>query len=298
MEQDTRAALARLAESQCGLFSAAQAASIGVSSAQLHRAVHQGHLRRPRSGIYAIRGAPKSRWEHLVAAALAVGPEAVISHSGAAALHRLHVVGPAVTLPELTVPLHHHPRLAGVALHRRGPLPGQDVRVKYGVPVTSPARTLVDLAGRYELPALERALDEALIERRLNVAELNGCWQRSALNAPGRSKIQQLLAQRSEGPLADSMLEARAFDALMTLPPFKAHFVIVVDKAVFVIDAAWPEKRVGAEIVGRAHRLASRTAFDRERRKLNVLTAAGWRIAHLTSVMSASETVEAVRRLL
>ena len=126
-------------------------------------------------------------------------PQAVISHSGAAALHRLHVVGPAATLPELTVPLHHHPRLAGVALHRRGPLPGQDVTVKYGVPVTSPARTLVDLAGRYELPALERALDEALIERRLNVAELNGCWQRSALNAPGRSKIQQLLAQRSEG---------------------------------------------------------------------------------------------------
>ena len=43
----------------------------------------------------------------VIAAALAVGPEAVISHSGAAALHRLHVVGQAVTLPELTVPLHH-----------------------------------------------------------------------------------------------------------------------------------------------------------------------------------------------
>jgi hypothetical protein len=104
-------------------------------------------------------------------------------------------------------------------LHRRGPLPRQDVTVKYGVPVTSPAQALVDLAGRYQLPALERALDEALTERRLNVAELNGCWPRSALNAPGRSKIQQLLAQRSEGPLADTVLEAGAFEALITLPP-------------------------------------------------------------------------------
>jgi Transcriptional regulator, AbiEi antitoxin len=298
MEPGARTALSRLAESQCGLFSAAQAASIGVTHLQLHRALRQGYLRRPRSGVYAVRGAPQSRWEHLVAAALAVGGDGVISHAGAAALQHLHVVVPPAFPPELTVPRHHHPRLAGVALHRRGPLPRQDVTVKYGVPVTTTARTFVDLAGRYELPALARAVDEALIERRLNIADLNTCWQRTPLNAPGRSKIQQLLAQRSEGPAADSVLEARAFEALRALAPFKAHFMIVAGEAVFVIDAAWPDKRVGAEIVGRDHRVASRTAFDRERRKLNALAAAGWRIAHLTSVMNAGEMVEAVRRLL
>ncbi len=241
MEQDVRSALCRLAESQCGLFSAAQAASIGISHAELFRAVRQGHLRRPRSGVYAICGAPQSRWEDLVAAALAVGSDAVISHTGAAALNRLQV-GPATPPPELTVPLHHHPRLAGVTLHRRGPLPRQDVTVKYGVPVTSPARTIVDLASRYDLHALERILDEALIERRLNIPELHRCWQRTAPNAPGRSKIQRLLAQRFEGPLADSMLEAQAFEALLALPPFEAHFVVGVGNAVYVIDAAWPDK--------------------------------------------------------
>jgi predicted transcriptional regulator of viral defense system len=297
MEQDTWSTLCRLAESQCGLFSAAQAARIGISHADLFRAARQGHLRRARSGIYAVCGAPQSRWEDLVAAALAVGPDAVISHTGAATLHRLNVVGPT-RLPELTVPMHHHPRLAGVTLHRRGPLSRQDVRVMYGVPVTAPARTLVDLAGRYELRALERILDEALIERRLNVAELNTCLQRTAPNARGRSKIQRLLAHRFEAPLADSMLEARAFEALKALQPFEAHFVTGVGKALYVIDAAWPDKRVGAEIIGRTHRIASRSAFDRERRKLNALAAAGWRIAHLTSVMSESEMVETVRRLL
>ena len=94
------------------------------------------------------------------------------------------------------------------------------------------------------------------------------------------------------------MLEARAFEALRPLSPFKAHFPLSIGQAVYIIDVAWPNRRVGAEIVGRAHRVASRTAFDRERRKLNDLAAAGWRIAHLTSVMSGNEMVEAVRRLL
>ena len=67
---------------------------------------------------------------------------------------------------------------------------------------------------------------------------------------------------------------------------------------VYVIDAAWPEYRVAAEVVGRAHRVASRSAFDRERRKLNELGAFGWRIAHLTAVMSAEEMIGAVRSLL
>jgi hypothetical protein len=85
---------------------------------------------------------------------------------------------------------------------------------------------------------------------------------------------------------------------LRALSPFQAHFVLSVGKAVYVIDAAWPDKRVGAEIVGRAHRVASRSAFDRERRKLNDLASVGWRIAHLTSAMSPTEMIAAVKRLL
>jgi very-short-patch-repair endonuclease len=297
MEQDARAALSRLAEGQCGLFSAAQAARLGITRSQLCRAARQGHLRRPRSGVYAFAGLPASRWEPLFAAALAVGPYAVISHAGAAALHDLYgaAVGPAV--PELLVPPDRNPCLSGVLVHRLGPLSTSDVTVKYGVRITSPARTLVDLASRHKLRVLARILDEALIARRLSIAGLKASLQRAAPNTLGRSRIEQLLALRSEGPTADSVLEARVFRALRPLTPFKAHFQLGVDTRVYVIDAAWPDKRVGAEIVGRAHRMASRSAFDQERRKFNDLASVGWRIAHLTSAMSTDEMLEAVRRL-
>ena len=297
MEQDTRSALARLAESQCGLFSAAQAASIGVSLAQLSRAVRQGHLRRARFGVYCFVGAPAARWEPLISAALAVGPEAVISHSSAAAIQGLYGVTPPALSPELTVPRHYRPRLAGVTAHRCLQLSPRDVEAKCGVLVTSPARTLVDLASRYNLRVLGRILDEGLIERRLSVAGLKASSQRATANAPGKARIDELISLRAEGRLADSMLEARAFDALEPLSPFKVHFRLGIGRALYIIDVAWPNKRVGAEIVGRTHRVASRSAFDRERRKLNDLAAAGWRVAHLTSVMSPHEMVEAVRKL-
>jgi hypothetical protein len=229
---------------------------------------------------------------------LAVGSDAVISHGSAAAIHRLYGVAPAVLRPELTVPCSARHRLAGVIVHRCRTLTRQEVVARFGVLVTTPARTLVDIAGRYRASVLERILDEGLIERRFGVAELQGCLQRLPVNAAGRSVLDRLLGMRSEGPVADSVLEARAFEALRPLSPFKAHFVLPIGTVVYVIDAAWPDKRVGAEIVGRTHRVASRSAFDRERRKLNDLASAGWRIAHLTSAMSAGEMVGAVRRLL
>ena len=88
------------------------------------------------------------------------------------------------------------------------------------------------------------------------------------------------------------------FLALQPLAPFEAHFLTSVSSRDYILDVAWPEHRVAAEIVGRAHRVASRSAFDRERRKFNALAAAGWRIAHLTAAMTPTEMLGAVRSLL
>ena len=94
MEREIRNQLRRLAAKPAGLFSAAQAAQLGVSYNWLSRAVSQGHLRRSRHGVYVIAGTPASRWEPMVAAALSAGPEAVVSHSTAASAHRLLCAGP------------------------------------------------------------------------------------------------------------------------------------------------------------------------------------------------------------
>jgi very-short-patch-repair endonuclease len=300
MDLQARIALGRLAQTQRGLFSAAQAAQLGISHAQLSRALKCGHLRRLRRGVYTVGGAPTSAWEDVLAAALAAGPGAAISHSSAAAVHRFYCSYGASTKggPELTVLKSHALRLSGVRTHRGTlVLPG-DVVVRSGVLVTSPARTLVDMAGRLLPVALERTLDEALIARQMRTGEVAACLARSPARLPGRARLQHLVDLRTESPTADSALEALAYLALAALAPFEAHYVLEVGGKSFVLDAAWPEHRVAVEIVGRGHRVASRSAFDRERRKLNVLAAAGWQIAHLTAVMSGTEMVAAVSALL
>jgi hypothetical protein len=296
VDKTTRLALGRIAASQRGLFSVGQAGEIGVNNDQLFRAQSSGTLRRVRRGVYAMAGVAVSPGEQIVAAALAAGPDAVVSHASAAAVHRFEYG--ALGIVELTLPRHGRFRPPGVTVHRSTDLATDDIVERNGVPVTSAARTLVDLAGRLGPGITEKLLDEGLIERRWTVEQLQDCLRRARPNVPGRAQLRDLLALRAEGPNADSVLESRVFRALEPLMPFEVHFSTVLGGRVYVIDAAWPADKVGAEVVGRAHRVASRSAFDRERRKLNELGAFGWKIAHLTAVMSAEEMIAAVSSLL
>lgn len=234
----------------------------------------------------------------MISAALAAGPSAVISHASAASAHGLHFCRPAPATLELTVPAGSYRQIGGVTLHRRQPLPKEDIITKHGVLVTSPARTLVDMAGRLKAPLLERTLDEGIIEHLWAPSDVAQALERAPLNSSARRVLGRLLDLRLEGPNADSVLERRAFAALAVLPPFTIHFVVRVREMTYVIDAAWPLLKIGAEVVGRSHRKASRSAFDRERRKLNMLAADGWLIAHLTAAMSGPEMVDEVYRLI
>jgi Transcriptional regulator, AbiEi antitoxin len=296
MDKATRAALGDVAASQRGLFSVTQAKRIGVSNAQLLRAEAAGQLRRVRRGVYAAAGTPSSPWEQVVSAVLAAGPEAIVSHASAAAIHRFEYGSHGGV--ELTVRQGSYVRPPGVIVHRAMNLAAADVEKKRGVQVTSAPRTLVDLAGRLGPALTEKLLDEGLIARRWTVAELRECLRRAHQNARGRQVLERLLMQRAGDATADSLLEARAFRALAPLRPFEVHFTVDIGRSVYVLDAAWPQFKVGAEVVGRAHRLASLSAFDRERRKLNALGAAGWRICHLTAAMSPRDIVSAVRAML
>lgn len=296
MDKATRAALGNVAANQRGLFSVMQAKQIGVSNAQLLRAEAAGQLRRVRRGVYAAAGAPSSAWEEVVGAALAAGPEAVVSHASAAAVYRFEY-GATGTV-ELTVGEGSYVRPPRVVVHRSTDLTAADVENKRGVRVTSAARTLVDLAGRLGPKLTEKLLDEGLIARRWTVAELRECLCRAHQNTRGRQVLESLLRQRAGEPSADSVLEASAFRALAPLGPFEVHFTLDIGGSVYVLDVAWPQFKVGAEVVGRAHRLASLSAFDRERRKLNALGVAGWKICHLTAAMSPKDMLGAVRAML
>ena len=296
MDKPTRAALGEVAAPQRGLFSVTQAKRIGVTNAQLLRAEASGQLRRVRRGVYAPAGIPASRWDDIVSAALVAGDGAVVSHASAAAVHRFEYGHTGVV--ELTVCRGSYVRPPDVVVHRVSDLTPDDIVTERGVLVTSPCRTLVDLAGRLGPVLTEKLVDEGLIARRWTVAQLQECLARARRNTTGRDFLERLLRQRYGGPNADSILEAKAFRALAPLRPFEVHFAVAIRSRVYVVDVAWPGRKVGAEIVGRAHRRASLSAFDRERRKLNALCLAGWRICHLTAAMTPDEMVIAVRALL
>jgi len=300
MEKGTLFALSRLAAGQCGLFSAAQAYALGIGHASLYRAVQSGRLVRLGRSVYRFPGVPVTEWDECIAAALAAGPGAVLSHSSAALIHRFEygAKGGVDSQAELTVFRRQH-KVSGAFVHRVAlPLRPEDEVSRFGVKVTSPARTLVDLVGRLGPALTAKLLDEGLVKRRWSVKAVESALLRRPCNLAGRRHLVTLLADRGESSTADSMLEVRAFRALRLLPRFEVHHVVEVDGRIYVLDAAWPAQRVAAEVDGRAHRVTSREAFDRDRRKINALGAAGWKLAHLTSVMSDKEMRDAVRKLL
>jgi hypothetical protein len=318
MEKSLRTSLTEIASRQRGLFSAAQATQLGASYAQLMRAESKGELRRVTRGVYAISGAPPSAWEPLVAVALLAGPGAVVSHGSAAAVHRFEYgtplgvpsfsrvaasgrleagAGPLVEVTFLPGARSHRP-LKGAVTHFATDLGERDIVERRGILVTAPPRTLVDLAGRLGPVLTEKVLDEGLLVRRWSVAEVAESLGRARFNLAGRAHLAQLLALRSEEPSADSALEMAVYRALRELMPFEVHYCLSLEGYEFVLDAAWPPKKVAAEIVGRSHRVASRSAFDKERLKLNILAKHGWKLAHLTATMKKPEIVGTVSALL
>src|ERR1700722_15639661 len=111
VERHVLDSLRLLAANQHGLFTLRQARDLGATSSALRNAVARGWLRPVRRGVYAFAGRRPSAWESVVAASLAAGSAAVISHRSAAAIHGFWA---ADTKPELTLPGPGHRSLEGV----------------------------------------------------------------------------------------------------------------------------------------------------------------------------------------
>ena len=187
--------LLTVAARQHQLVSTDQATALGVSPTALRAAVERGWLRPVRRGIVGVVGAPRSPWERIVAASLAAGPDAVVSHRAAAAVHRFK--GVALPPPELTVPRLRRVRLGGVRVHRSGDLDLADVQEQAGIRITTPMRTVIDIAGGTDDYLLGRILDDGAV-RRLWTAEAVSV-RLGELGRSGRAgtvRLRRLLADR------------------------------------------------------------------------------------------------------
>lgn len=148
---ERRQRLYDLAATQGGYFTAAQAREIGYDPRTLWHHVRAGHFERVSRGFYRLAEFPSQPNEDVIAAWVKTGPDqAVVSHETALALYELAPVKPRrihLTVPRKQRPHGDRPRFPGVQIHTTSrPLSTAEVIRRFGVRVTSPARTIVDAA--------------------------------------------------------------------------------------------------------------------------------------------------------
>jgi very-short-patch-repair endonuclease len=225
-----------------------------------------------------------------MAAVLACGDGAVLSHSSAAALWR---IGPEQRgLVELSLPGRSHRKVPGLRIHRRPSLRSRDVTAEYGIPVTTPVRTLVDMALRLDRTGIERMINEADKYDLAHPPQLREALDERA-GEPGAARLRRLLDRRTFR-LTKEELERRflplACEAGLPVP-LTGQWVNG-----FEVDFHWPDLGLVVETDGlRYHRTPAEQARDRLRDQAH--TAAG-----LTQLRFTHEQVryepDHVRRIL
>jgi predicted transcriptional regulator of viral defense system len=172
----TDAVLAALAAGQWGVVSRRQLLDAGLTHARIGERVRRGRLVRLHRGVYAVGHAKLRREGHWLAAVRAVGPGAVLSHRDAAGLHDLRPANHASVDVTTTV---HRTGGPGIRVHRTRALDDADITAVEGIPVTTVARTLVDLAGVVPRDHLARAVKEAERRNALDVAAVEAAMART-----------------------------------------------------------------------------------------------------------------------
>lgn len=152
--------IAAIAGRQHGVVTAAQMRAVGFNEVAVHRAEAAGRLHRLHRGVYAVGHRSLSWRGRWLAAVLAVGEGAVLSHSSAAALWEFLRPIPGPIHVTVAAAVRRKPR-SGLQLHRSRTLTSPHITHRYGIAVTNPARTIDDLRGAVEPRLFRRAVRQA-----------------------------------------------------------------------------------------------------------------------------------------
>ena len=263
-------ALARLAAEQYGVLSVAQLYELGFTKDEVWKRAQTGRLNRVHRGVYAVGHSGLCNEGRWIAAVLACGSGAVLSHRSAAGLWQL--------LPPVAQPVHvTSPKAAGryrdgIHLHRSPSMRRSSRTISNGIAVTTPARTLSDLRGAVDGPTLRRAIRQA---------EVLGYRLGEVVSDGTHSELEYLflrLCRRHR------------------LPPPSVN----VRLGPFVVDFLWPEQRLIVETDGyRYHR--GRLAFEADHARQLALEQLGYRVRRYTYrqvTQAPREVAAAVRKAL
>jgi hypothetical protein len=272
-------AVAVLAKRQHGVVARRQLVALGLGQDAIDHRLRCGRLHHLHRGIYAVGHPVLSAAGRWMAAVLACGDGAVLSHRSAAALWEIRPSSaPRI---DVTVPRHLHAR-PGIHPHH-GRLPPDEVTTHRGIPVTTPPRTLLDLATVLDPRRVERAVQEAEVQRLSDSLSLEDLLTRYP-RRPGRATLMAILNSAALGATTTrSELEDRFLTFLdaALLPRPCVNATVELHTGSVEVDCLWERQRVIAELDGHASH-GTTAAYERDRARDRALSAAGWRVVRIT----------------
>ena len=260
--------------------------ALGFDRGMIARRVESGRLHRLYRGVYAVGHTIIPGDGRLLAAVLACGDGAALSHRSAAALWGIRPT--AAARIDVTVPRTSGSRSTSAIVVHRPRRPPETTR-RHGIRVTTPGQTLADLATALPRRQLEKAVEMAEAAR-LHVVVPD--------DHPGAKRLAEAAAHdlgtTTRSPLEDTFLEL-----CKTYGIPRPRVNVLVDG--YEVDFCWPDARLIVETDGFEHH-GTRAAFERDRARDAALTARGWRVLRLTGAQihgdarSCAEVVQSAAR--
>jgi very-short-patch-repair endonuclease len=287
-------ALAALADRQWGVVALAQVLDLGITRHALYHSLSVGRLHRLHRGVYAVGHRQIGDEGRTLAAVMACGRGAVLSHQSAAAWWGLSSRAPRIV--HVTAPRGRRGR-DGVTVHRSRQLDAGVVTRRRGIPITTVERTLLDIAATAAADDLADALATARRLGRLHRRRLEDVIARCS-GHPGSGALTRAIAAR---PAPTRNAFERGFLQLVRragLPdPLVNSRVAAPDHPFLEVDFLWPSHALIVETDGyETH--GTRRAFEADRAKDAALTAAGFRVVRFTWRTDQAIIVRRLRALL
>lgn len=290
--------IAELAERQHGVVSRGQLRGLGLSDREISLRTERGNLHPLFRGTFAVGHRIIGRTGRMLAAYLACGEGTVISHGSAAEL--LGLWDKQLPVVDVIPPDWSGRKIEGIRWHRVRLRLADEVEIRERILCTSASRTLVDMAARTGWGSMRGLVEQAAILRMLDIEEVDriltrgrrrGAPRLRAILAPWRNTVDR-------HPLLRSRLEARLLPRLIEegLPTPRSNVKLRIAGQQIEADLFWEKQRLIIETDGEETH-GTPMAFQRDRKRDQVLVAAGYRTARVTWDQVRDEPTAVVNRI-
>jgi hypothetical protein len=250
---------------------------LGVSRSAVSRWVARGRLRREHRGVYVYGNGELSQEGRLYAAAIAIGEDAVVSHLSAAVLQGFWPYN-APSLVDITVP-RRVPSRRRIRIHQVTELPPQAITNHSDIPVTTPARTILDLAATLHSDnAFRRVVHEAQVQEKVTIDQLQ---LEARTGRPGSPRLAAEIADGARPTRSGFEDWAVQLFRRPGFPPFQTNVHPPGTPDWVEVDVLFPVHKLVIELDGdRFHSTSFRREFDA--RKQAIVEAAGYRVLRVS----------------